>query len=148
MIPVGITKRTSENYRYAKFAVIATGNRRIIPDAVTGGSPYTVHLLHIRQGGLILIERRPEPGGIHVDRIRELRIDRGLSQTDLAALAGLNKSRICNIESGKANPNLSTLQAVADAMLVEVYDLLVRPATPRTRRRPASQRRETARLAS
>jgi transcriptional regulator with XRE-family HTH domain len=83
-----------------------------------------------------------------VDRIRELRIDRGLSQTDLAALAGLNKSRICNIESGKANPNLSTLQAVADAMLVEVYDLLVRPATPRTRRRPASQRRETARLAS
>ncbi len=67
-------------------------------------------------------------------RLRELRTKQGLSQTDLAARAGWGKSRVCDIESGRVpNPNLKTMQTVADALGVEVYDLLVMPTHPAER---------------
>jgi DNA-binding Xre family transcriptional regulator len=38
---------------------------------------------------------------------------------------------VCDLEAGRIpSPNLRTLQKIARALDVEVYDLLVRPATP------------------
>jgi transcriptional regulator with XRE-family HTH domain len=75
-----------------------------------------------------------------MERVRELRTRRGLSQTALAARAGWGRSRVCDLEAGRVtNPSLTTLQRIADALDVEVYDLLVRPA---------NERREPATLAS
>ncbi len=74
-----------------------------------------------------------------MERLRELRTRRGLSQTALAARAGWGRSRVCDLEAGRIpSPNLRTLQKIADALDVEVYDLLVRPAAPAERRDTAT----------
>lgn len=48
--------------------------------------------------------------------IRDTRKKLGLSQTDLSAASGVSLPTIQNIEAGRANPSLSTLQSVLDAL--------------------------------
>jgi transcriptional regulator with XRE-family HTH domain len=57
-------------------------------------------------------------------RIKNLREERGLSLTELADRAGISKSTLSLIESGKANPTISTLWAIADALEVP-FGLLI-----------------------
>jgi len=59
-----------------------------------------------------------------VERIRQLRNDKGLSQAKLAVAAGMDPATLNRLEQGKGNPNLRTLERVADALGVEVADLL------------------------
>jgi len=59
-----------------------------------------------------------------VERIRQLRNDKGLSQAKLAVTAGMDPATLNRLEQGKGNPNLRTLERVADALEVEVADLL------------------------
>lgn len=50
--------------------------------------------------------------------VRSLRLDAGLTLADLASAAGLGKSTLAQLESGKANPSVETLWAIAAALRV------------------------------
>ena len=50
--------------------------------------------------------------------IRTLRAQAGLTLADLAAAAGLGKSTLAQLESGRANPSVETLWAIAAALEV------------------------------
>lgn len=58
-----------------------------------------------------------------MDRIRELRAAKGVSQATLAVTAGMDPATLNRLEQGKANPNLKTLEKLADALEVEVPEL-------------------------
>src|SRR5215213_9497505 len=57
-----------------------------------------------------------------VERIRQLRKERGLSQAKLAVMADMDPATLNRLERGTGNPNLKTLERVADALGVEVAD--------------------------
>jgi transcriptional regulator with XRE-family HTH domain len=50
--------------------------------------------------------------------VRALRLDAGMTLADLASAAGLGKSTLAQLESGKANPSVETLWAIAAALRV------------------------------
>jgi len=51
-----------------------------------------------------------------------LREEKGVSQVRLAVAAGMDPATLNRLEMGKANPNLKTLERLADALGVEVGD--------------------------
>jgi len=57
-------------------------------------------------------------------RISRLRKERGITLSELAKIAGISKSTLSAIESGDANPTISTLWAIADALNVPFGELL------------------------
>jgi transcriptional regulator with XRE-family HTH domain len=60
---------------------------------------------------------------VNVDKLKELRIDEGLSQRALAQRAGLSQTSIWKIErGGGANP--ATLKKLADVLGVRPTDLV------------------------
>lgn len=65
-------------------------------------------------------------------RIRELRLERELTQDDLATHCGLFRTYMSRIETGNANPTLTMICALADALGVTVAELfpLSTPPTP------------------
>ena len=56
--------------------------------------------------------------------LRKLRVKHGLSQTDLSDAIGVSYSRISEMENGRANPKLSTLEALANVFGVTVSELV------------------------
>ena len=57
--------------------------------------------------------------------VTDERVKRGLSQNQLAKMAGVPQSVICDIESGKTKaPRIDTLQAIAAALGVTVDELI------------------------
>lgn len=56
--------------------------------------------------------------------IKKTREGIGLTQDELARKTAKNKSSISNIENGRGNPTIESLLAVADALGVEVWELL------------------------
>lgn len=62
------------------------------------------------------------------DRVRELRLNRDLSQQELAERAGLDRSYVNNAEKGHRNVSLDIIHALAQALDVEAADLFVRGA--------------------
>lgn len=58
------------------------------------------------------------------ERIRILRIDRGLSQTKLAELTDLSRSYICRVENGEyQNPRRDTFTRLADGLGMSMSEL-------------------------
>jgi transcriptional regulator with XRE-family HTH domain len=57
-----------------------------------------------------------------MERIRQLRNEKGLSQAKLAVRADMDPATLNRLEQGKGNPNLKTLERVAEALGVEVAD--------------------------
>ena len=57
-------------------------------------------------------------------RLKEMRLDRGLSQDDLAYGIPCDRSHIGQIENGKAAPTVLTILKLAVALDCEVTDLL------------------------
>jgi transcriptional regulator with XRE-family HTH domain len=57
-------------------------------------------------------------------RIRELRIEANLSQEQLAYEADVPLSQIGRIERGENNPTVSTLYVIAEALKVELKDVV------------------------
>ena len=56
--------------------------------------------------------------------VRELRIERGISQEELANDADIPLSQIGRIERGENNPTISTLYVIAQALKVELKVLV------------------------
>ena len=57
--------------------------------------------------------------------LTEIRVQHGLSQNQLAKLANVPQSVICDIESGKTKaPRIDTIQALAAALGVTIDDLI------------------------
>lgn len=69
-------------------------------------------------------------GGEHdhlADNIKALRESRGLSQQQIAKLAGVPRATWTHLESGGANPTLAVLIKVANALQVRLDELLAAP---------------------
>jgi transcriptional regulator with XRE-family HTH domain len=67
---------------------------------------------------------------VWMDRIRQLRKERGLSQVKLAVMADMDPATLNRLERGTGNPNLKTLERVADALGVEVADFFPKAGAP------------------
>jgi transcriptional regulator with XRE-family HTH domain len=65
-------------------------------------------------------------------RLAELRLRSDLTQRRLSEMSGVNPQTISEIERGIANPTLSTLEALARALKVELAELVATPAEEAT----------------
>jgi transcriptional regulator with XRE-family HTH domain len=57
-------------------------------------------------------------------RIKELRLDKGISQEELAHRSGLSRTGMGFLETGKRWPRFDTLMKVADGLSISVDELL------------------------
>jgi transcriptional regulator with XRE-family HTH domain len=57
-------------------------------------------------------------------RVRALRLDRGWTQEELAHRSGLNRSYMSDVERGRSNVSLSTLQKIARPLGISLAELL------------------------
>ena len=64
-------------------------------------------LLHIRVG----------------KRIQEIRIEKNISQQELAAKCNFEKSNMSRLEAGRVNATLSTLEKISIALEVNIIEL-------------------------
>ena len=58
------------------------------------------------------------------DNIRRIRLAKDMTQGDLCRKLGLDRAYMSNVESGKKNPTLSTIEKIAKALAVKAKDLL------------------------
>ena len=58
------------------------------------------------------------------NRVRKVRLERGLSQQALAAKADMDRAFLSGIERGVENPSLFTIQAIADALEIRIGNLM------------------------
>lgn len=65
-----------------------------------------------------------------MESVRRMRREKGLSQQELADLAGVGQDSISAIETGKHEPHPRTLRKLAKALDVEVADFFKEPALP------------------
>lgn len=56
-------------------------------------------------------------------RFKEVRKEAGYTQTQLAFESGISLSQIARIETGKINPTISTVFALAKTMEIEIAEL-------------------------
>ncbi|UWY30173.1 helix-turn-helix domain-containing protein [Flavobacterium sp. TR2] len=56
-------------------------------------------------------------------RIQEIRIEKNISQQDLASKCNFEKSNMSRLEKGNSNATLSTLEKVCDALQVDLIEL-------------------------
>lgn len=61
--------------------------------------------------------------------LRQVRLQRALSQAALAELSGVHLNTVNALEGGKLNPTLDVLDRVAFALKVPLYSLLMEPAS-------------------
>jgi len=57
-----------------------------------------------------------------IDKIKEIRTKKGISQMDLSLRSNLSQSFIANIEKRKKQPSVVTLIRIADALEVNPHD--------------------------
>jgi len=67
--------------------------------------------------------------GYLAENVRSLREQRGLTQQQIAKIAGIPRATWGNLESGEANPTLQVLTKVAAALSVRLEELLSAPKT-------------------
>ena len=57
------------------------------------------------------------------ERIREIRRDQNISQTQLAQAAGLNQPQVSAVEGGRVKPSAKTIEKIATALHVPVESI-------------------------
>ncbi len=57
--------------------------------------------------------------------IRKLRQEKALSQEVLSGLAGISRSHLAMIESGKKSANVNTLWSIADALHIPLSQIIL-----------------------
>ncbi len=55
-----------------------------------------------------------------MERFKKLRIQKGLTQKDLASMAGVSKNTINLIEQGRRDPKYSTIKKISKALNVRI----------------------------
>jgi transcriptional regulator with XRE-family HTH domain len=75
------------------------------------------------------------------ERIRVLRVDRNLTQEDVAHAAGMNLSYYGKLERGQNNPTLDTLIRVCDAIGASLSDIVAGLSSDQLPERTAWPRR-------
>ena len=58
------------------------------------------------------------------ENLRKLRLKKNMSQGDLATALSVDRAYISNIENGRMNPTLSTLEKIAGALGISSSELL------------------------
>jgi len=58
------------------------------------------------------------------DNIRRIRLAKDMTQGDLCRKLGLDRAYMSNIESGKKNPTLSTIERISKALDVSIEKLI------------------------
>ena len=58
------------------------------------------------------------------ENLRRLRLKKNMSQGDLATALSVDRAYISNIENGRMNPTLSTLEKIAGALGISSSELL------------------------
>lgn len=58
------------------------------------------------------------------ENLKEIRVSKKITQSELAEKLGADKSFVSNIENGKTNPTLSTITGLAKALGVPANELL------------------------
>jgi len=56
-------------------------------------------------------------------RIQEIRIEKNISQQDLASKCNFEKSNMSRLEKGNSNATLSTLEKVCEALQIDLIEL-------------------------
>lgn len=69
----------------------------------------------------------PRPQEVLAANLRRLRIARRLSLSELARATGMSKATLSSVESGRSNPTIETLAALAGALRVSLGELLEEP---------------------
>jgi len=57
-------------------------------------------------------------------RIKEIRMKLGIKQVELEKRTGINRENIYRLENGKHHPNIDTLEKIADALNIPIYEIL------------------------
>lgn len=60
-------------------------------------------------------------------QIKERRDTLGITQPDLAEMAGISKNTLYKIETGQANPTLKVLNKIADILGMEITMMVKKP---------------------
>lgn len=58
------------------------------------------------------------------ENLKEIRMSKNITQSELAEKLSADKSFVSNIENGKTNPTLSTITSLAKALGVSTNELL------------------------
>jgi len=58
------------------------------------------------------------------NRLKEVRLKKGLKQTDVAGTAGFNANYYAKVEHGEAKPSVETLEKILKAFKVRSSDIL------------------------
>lgn len=58
------------------------------------------------------------------DRLREVRVNQNLSQTELAGKIGRKQTDLSNWECGRSEPDLNTVKALAAALECDLVELI------------------------
>jgi transcriptional regulator with XRE-family HTH domain len=66
--------------------------------------------------------------------VLRIRLERGLSQEELAARSGFNQHYISELEAGKRNPTIISLHEIAQSLGVAPADLLTQAETRKPKR--------------
>lgn len=56
--------------------------------------------------------------------LKRIRLEKGISQVDVARLLGVSRGFVSNLENGKTNPTLATISRLASAIGVKADELL------------------------
>lgn len=56
-------------------------------------------------------------------RVKELRIEKGITQEDLAFKIGVDRSYMGFVERGERNPTLGKIMKIAEVLKIKVRDL-------------------------
>jgi|GEM_PF-1953591 len=63
------------------------------------------------------------------ERIRQLRVQRGFSQSDIEKRTGFNRSYLSRLENGHTTPSLETLERLAAGFATPLWQLFYYPAS-------------------
>ena len=64
-----------------------------------------------------------------INKIREIRIEKKISQLELANIANFSQSFLANVESGKKKPSLLTILRIAEALNVNPREFFPKTTT-------------------
>jgi transcriptional regulator with XRE-family HTH domain len=58
------------------------------------------------------------------DRIKSIRKERGITQTDLAIKAGMSRTYLADIEGNRYTPSLNILKVIAETLNIRISEII------------------------